>query len=144
MKLFVIFLFTFVTLIFPQNITYQDLNSRVRGIVYQGNQQYLITDKGYIKVYSEQKSVNDQWAEYYRKAFGDSTIQNPNTIIEQPTIPIRFFMPIGTGQWYDREVEFENEAYLYDFIEAGENGNFIFRPGIIGIIGKMQKVPRKR
>ena len=143
-----ILLFVFFILssqIYSQNITTQNLNDVVRGVVYQGNEQYLITDNGYIKVESSKKSVNDEWTEYYRKAYGDSTIQNPNTILEQPSlnIPIQLFLPIGGRGWFDREVEFSDEAFLYDFIKMDENGKFTYKPGTIGIIGRMQKTPRK-
>jgi len=76
-----------------QSINKSNLNDAVHGIVIHGNQQYLVTDNGYIKVGNKKKSENDKWAEYYRKAYGDPTIQNPNTIIEQPdlNIPIQFF-----------------------------------------------------
>jgi len=140
MKFFILFI-VFYSSVVAQNITSQNLNEAVRGIVYQGNEQYLITDNGYIKVQNSKKSINDQWTEYYRKAYGDSTIQNPNTIIEQPSlnIPIQFFMPIGGRGWFDREAKFSDEAFLYDFVEHDDNGNYTFRPGVIGIIGGMQK-----
>ncbi len=146
MKMFALLIFYIFTSVSAQNITTQNLNEVVRGVVYQGNEQYLITDNGYIKVESNKKSVNDKWTEYYRKAYGDSTIQNPNTIIEQPSlnIPIHFFMPIGGRGWFDREVDFTDEAFLYDFIEMDENGKFTYKPGSIGIIGRMQKTPKRR
>ncbi len=144
-----ILMFTFLILsnqIYSQNITTQNLKDAVRGVVYHGNEQYLITDNGYIKVESKSKSVNDEWTEYYRKAYGDSTIQNPNTIIEQPNlnIPIQFFLPIGGRGWFDREVNFSDEAFLYDFIEMDKNGKFTYRPGTIGIIGRMQKTQKRK
>jgi hypothetical protein len=128
------------TSVFAQNLTNQNLIDAVHGIVYQGNEQYLITDSGYIKVQNNKKSVNDQWAEYYRKAYGDSTIQNHNTIIEQPSlnIPIQYFLPIGSNRWYDKEIKFDEDAFLYDFIDRDNNGNFNYKPGVIGIIGNMQ------
>ncbi len=139
----IILLFTSVS---AQNITPQNLKDVVRGVVYKGNEQYLITDNGYIKVPSSAKSVNDKWTEYYRKAYGDSTIQNPNTIIEQSNlnIPIQFFLPIGGRGWFDREVHFSDEAFLYDFIEMDNNGKFIYKPGTIGIIGRMQKTQKRK
>ncbi|MCF6269447.1 MAG: hypothetical protein L3J41_07045 [Melioribacteraceae bacterium] len=144
-----ILLVTFIFLsniTYSQNITYQDVNTVVQGIVYDGNQQYLVTDKGYIKIENKnkRKSENDQWTEYYRKAHGDSSIKNPNTIIEQPSlnIPIQFFYPLGGRGWIDKEYGFEEDAYLYDFVQADEYGNYAFRPGILGIIGGMQKKPR--
>ena len=145
----IILLLTFLILsdsLFSQNITYQDVNTVVQGIVYNGNDQYLVTDKGYIKIEnkSRRKSENDQWTEYYRKAHGDSTIKNPNTIIEQPglNIPIQFFLPIGGRGWIDEEYNFEENAYLYDFVQADEYGNYTFRPGILGIIGGMNRIPK--
>ena len=140
---YIILLFTSVS---AQNITTQNLNDIVRGVVYQGNKQYLITDNGYIKVEGSKKSVNDEWTEYYRKAYGDSTIQNPNTIVEQPNlnIPIQFFLPIGGRGWFDREVEFSDEAFLYDFIQMDENGKFTYKPGTIGIIERMQKTQKRK
>ena len=143
MRLYIIGLMTFLFLsatIEAQNINSQNMNDAVHGIVYHGNQQYLVTDRGYIKVETKKKSVNDQWTEYYRKAYGDSTIQNPNTIIEQPglNIPIRFFLPV-TSDWAEKEYDFEDDVYLYDFLEADESGSYIFRPGVLGIIGSIHK-----
>ena len=146
-KSIILYIFLSVSnILYSQNITSKNLNDTVRGVVYQGNEQYLITDNGYIKVTSNKKSINDQWTEYYRKTYGDSTIQNPNTIVEQPDlgIPIQFFMPIGGGRWFDREVKFEEEAFLYDFVEMDKNGKFTYKPGKIGIIGQMQKGSKKK
>lgn len=141
---------SFITcsILLSQNITKKDVNQEVHGIVYHGNEQYLVTNNGYIKVGNSNKgkSENDKWTEYYRKAYGDSTIQNPNTIIEQPSlnIPIQFFLPIGGRGWFDREEQFSEDAFLYDFVERSEDGNYVIRPGIIGIIGGMQKGPRNK
>ena len=134
------------SVLFSQNITRHELKEKVHGIVYHGNQQYLVTDRGYIKVENQQKSVNDKWTDYYRKAYGDSTIQNPNTIIEQPrpNIGLHFFMSLNGRDWIDKEYEFGEEAYLYDFIQADDNGNFVFRPGIIGVIGRLQTIPKRK
>lgn len=142
-NLYLIIVFGF-TSAFAQNLTNQSLIDAVHGVVYHGNEQYLITDKGYLKVPNNKKSINDQWTEYYRKTYGDSTIQNPNTIIEQSSlnIPIQYFLTIGNDRWYDKEIEFEEEAFLYDFIEGDDNGNLTYKPGVIGIIRNMQK-PRK-
>lgn len=144
---FVAFL-SICNILVAQDVNNKDLNSKVHGIIFHGNQQYLVTNKGYIKVESKTKpkSVNDQWTEYYRKAHGDSTIQNPNTIIEQPSlnIPIQFFMPLGGSGWIDSEYEFGEDVFLYDFLQADGNGNFVFHPGVIGIIGNMQKLPKSK
>ncbi len=139
-KIFLLMFFYCAVTLMAQNINSKNMNDVVHGIVYHGNQQYLVTDNGYIKVENNRKSVNDQWTDYYRKAYGDSTIQNPNTIIEQPrlNIPIQFFFPIG-GNWIEKEYDFKENAYLYDFLEHDENGNYTFRPGVIGIIGSRLK-----
>ncbi|MDA3862219.1 MAG: hypothetical protein PF445_13450 [Melioribacteraceae bacterium] len=146
MKILILYITLFCTNLVAQNITTQNLKDVVRGVVYQGNEQYLVTENGYIKVENSKKSVNDEWTEYYSKAHGDSTIQNPNTIIEQPSlnIPIQFFLPSGGNESFDKEVKFSEEAFLYDFIIIDENGKFTYKPGAIGIIGNMKKSHKRK
>ncbi len=45
-------------IIYSQNINTNDVNEVVHGIVYHGNEQYLVTNKGYIKVGNKNTSNN--------------------------------------------------------------------------------------
>jgi len=113
------------------------LSEVVHGLVIHGNEQYLVTDSGYLKVAQSQ----DQWQEYYQKVYGDSTIQNPNTIIEPHSYnSLNFFHPIiNINEWIDERYGFEGDMFLYDFMRMDQNGNYTFRPGAIGILGGLKK-----
>lgn len=119
------------------------LKEKVNGFVVSGNTYYLITDDGYIKV-EQSDDPNDQWDEYYKKVYGDS-VKNPNTII-QPQVrgywPFRYFHPIiPLNDWIDQKWGFGGNMYLYDFIRIDMNGNYEFRPGVVGIIGGLDRIP---
>ncbi len=131
----------FTTVLLGQNITIKNLSDVVLGVVYQGNEQFLVTKSGYIKIKPTAKSINDKWTEYYRKAYGDSTIQNPNRIIEEQNLnlPVHFFIPLDDENWFDRKIEFEDGAFLYDFLKVDPTGKLTYKPGTIGLIGEMLK-----
>ncbi len=70
----IIFILLFTTSLFAQDIEIQ--NKLVEGILYSGNETFLILDNGFIKI-----NESDSYEKYYRKIYNDSTIINPNTVI---------------------------------------------------------------
>lgn len=134
-------MFLFTQMVLGQNITSQNLSDTVLGVVCKGNEQYLITESGYLKISSTAKSINDKWTEYYRKAYGDSTIQNPNKIIEEDNLvfPVQLFIPLDDENWFDRKINFEDSVFLYNFLKVDTTGKFIYKPGTISLIGKILK-----
>ena len=134
-NLFILFIFI-STIAFAQKAEKSsDLNYQVLGIVINGGNYFLNTDKGLVKINNEE----DPFEEYYRKIYNDSTIINPNTEIKPIGFysSINFFNPaIDISQWAEKYNTFGNKLYLYDFMEIDENGNYVFKPGIIGLIQK--------
>lgn len=66
-----------LTVLFAIPIFAQDLGNKfVEGIVYSGNEIFLMVDGGYLKT-----NQTDYYEEYYRKIYNDSTITNPNTVL---------------------------------------------------------------
>lgn len=113
------------------------LKNQVYGIVTSGNSYFLSTDSGYVLI--NVKNNSDPWQEYYRKIYNDTTIQNPNTVLQFSDFDsgIKYFNPaVDLSQWSDKYETFGNKLYLYDFMELDENGNYTFKPGIIGLIQK--------
>ena len=111
------------------------LNCEVLGIVINGGNYFLNTDQGLVKINNE----DDPFEEYYRKIYNDSTIVNPNTELKSAgyNSAINFFNPaIDISQWAEEYNTFGNKLYLYDFMEVDENGNYNFKPGIIGLVQK--------
>jgi len=116
------------------------LNKKVYGYVTHNNQIYLVTDNGLLNIY-QNESTNKQWQDYYREIYKDSTIINPNTVIE-PNLSNSFFnfiIPIKINDWINQKYSFKNDKYLYDFISFDSSGNYYYRPGILEIIGNYKK-----
>lgn len=116
------------------------LNKKVYGYVTHNNQIYLVTDNGLLNIY-QNESTNKQWQDYYREIYKDSTIINPNTVIE-PNLSNSFFnfiIPIKINDWINQKYSFKNDKYLYDFISIDSSGNYYYRPGILEIIGNYKK-----
>ena len=116
------------------------LNEQVYGYVTHNNQIYLVTDNGLLNVH-QNENTNKQWQDYYREIYNDSTIINPNTVIE-PNLSNTFFnfiIPVNINDWIKQKYSFKNDKYLYDFISIDSSGNYFYRPGILGIIGNFKK-----
>ncbi len=148
-RLMLIFMTITVSTIFAQSgiaETDTNLTRQVYGVVVHGNQQYLVTDKGFIPV----QKYNDPWGEYYRQIYGDSTITNPNTEIKGEDGGVPYIMPmINVGDWVEKNYGFEGEMYLYDFMEMDSTGNYVYRPGALAILAQMKsdkpaKLPQPR
>lgn len=118
----------------------EKLNEKVYGYVVNNNKMYLVTDNGFLNVYSN-KITNKQWGDYYRKIYNDSTIVNPNTVIETNagSAFLNYFIPINISDWIQQKYSFKNDMYLYDFIRVDSNGNYRYRPGILNIIADYKK-----
>ena len=114
----------------------EDLKCKVFGLVLNGNSYYLYTENGLVKINNWE---DDPWEKYYQEIYNDSTIVSPNTIIdyESNSSSINFFNPaIDISQWSDKYNTFGNKLYLYDFMQIDEDGNYTFKPGIVGLIQK--------
>lgn len=112
------------------------LNEKVLGVVINGGAYYLNTSNGLIKINSRE---NDPYEEYYREIYNDSTIINPNTELKFNAYEsgINYFNPaVDISQWAEKYNTFGSKLYLYDFMHMDESGNYIFKPGIIGLINK--------
>lgn len=135
-QLFITLFFFLSTVIFAQEgKPASDLNCKVFGIVLNGNSYYLNTESGLVKINSEE----DPLEKYYQKIYNDSTIVNPNTELKPAAYnsAINFFNPaIDISQWAEKYDTFGNKLYLYDFMQIDENGNYVFKPGIVGLIRK--------
>lgn len=146
MKKLLLFLLIFTYTISAQtDIEKEDahLKEKVNGIVINGNSYYLVTDNGFIQV-EHLDNPNDQWDAYYKMVYGDD-VENPNTII-QPRArgfwPFRFFRPyIPLNDWIDDRWGFSGNMFLYNFIRLDMDGNYEFRPGVMGIIADADRTP---
>ena len=72
----ILILICFTTIIFAQD-NELDPNIPISGVINSIDGIYLIYDHGFIQL-----DQNDTYEEYYRKIYNDSTIVNPNTIIQ--------------------------------------------------------------
>ena len=134
-SLIILFIFIAATAFAQKAEKPSDLNYEVFGLVINGSNYFLNTDQGLVKINNEA----DPFEEYYRKIYNDSTIVNPNTELKPSgyNSAIIFFNPaIDISQWAEEYNTFGNKLYLYDFMEVDENGNYVFKPGIVGLIQK--------
>ncbi|MBU1100851.1 MAG: hypothetical protein KKA84_10660 [Bacteroidetes bacterium] len=115
-----------------------DLNETVIGVILYGNDTYLVTPRGYINVAED--DINKQSENYYRQVYGDSTIVNPNLIINPANDSniLHFITPfIGLDSESEYLKNLPQGCKLIDFMSVNENGEFVFRRGIYGLINKM-------
>ncbi len=92
------FLIFFVNLFLAQNklkIEKNDLKTKVYGYLQEGESFYFITQKGILKIAKDvnaKTDVNLAYEQYYRRVYQDSTILNPNTIIQGTNYNLLFFI----------------------------------------------------
>ena len=117
MKLFLIILF-FIPVLFicQENHFYSD--HEVNGVVRTSNGIYLVVDKGFIAV-----KESDLYTEYYRRIYGDSTLVNPNTVLnsEFDLNIIPYILP-NTEQ---QKINFNQPLNIGMFLQLNDCGNLI-------------------
>ncbi|MFA8341824.1 MAG: hypothetical protein ACEPO8_02515 [Rhodothermaceae bacterium] len=99
----------------------KDGNISATGFVVQEGIKLLITEKGIIPLDSE-----DPWQDYYRIIYKDSTIVNPNTIINSNSSGFTFFpmMDIDFEKFY----KLPENSKVKDFFKDGLKGRIYFLP----------------
>jgi len=127
---------------FAQNKKYikkDKLDKQVYGYVINNNKIYLVTDNGFLNVFNNEKT-NKQWEDYYREIYNDSTIVNPNKVIgSKNNTSLNFIIPVNINNWVKQKYSFKNDLHLYDFIRVDSSGNYSYKQGVLGIIGKYKK-----
>ncbi|HED07988.1 MAG TPA: hypothetical protein ENI57_07725 [Ignavibacteria bacterium] len=139
----ILILFFTTTLLIAQNKKNKKsdkLDKQVFGYVINNNRIYLVTDNGFLSVYKNNKT-NKQWEDYYREIYNDSTIVNPNTIINTNlgSTSLNYIIPININNWVKQKYSFKDDVYLYDFIRIDSSGNYYYMPGVLRIIGNYKK-----
>ncbi len=103
-------------------ISLEAQEQKIYGLIDNGTEKFIITENGIIK------SENDAYLEYYRKIYGDSTIINPNTILNSKSMKI---IPlINPNDWSNLNFEIAPQVYFYDFLEHDSTGSIIISPDI--------------
>jgi len=99
----------------------KDADVRVTGFVIQQGIKLLLTEKGMIPLNSE-----DPWQDYYRIIYKDSTIVNPNTIINGNSSRFMFLpvMDIDFEKYY----KLPKNSKIKDFFKNGLKGKIYFLP----------------
>lgn len=142
MKLLLTILFT-ATICYAQTDVRENnpLDTSVMGAYQYGGSYYLVTENGWLLVNSSM-TTNDQYTEYYRRIYGDSTIVSPNTIIHPDNSALQFITPvIDVSEWMQGFNPFGDKVYLNTFMIMDSTGRYTFRPGVSGIIEKMYADP---
>ena len=148
MKIFniIILIITTITIsVYAQNgriINSEELNTPVLGYVIHNGQTFIATGKGFVPI-GKNQDINNSWQDYYRKIYNDSTIVNPNTVIgeQKQQIPMQFLAPVDISKWTSQSFSFTKQLYLYDFIQIDSTGNFVYKPGVLGILGSLKQNP---
>jgi len=146
MKIFniIILIITTITIsVYAQKgriINREELNTPVLGYVIHNGQTFIATGKGFVPI-KKKKNTNDNWQDYYRKIYNDSTIVNPNTVNgeQKQQIPMQFMAPVDISKWTGQSFSFTKQLYLYDFIQIDSTGNYVFKPGVLGILGNLKQ-----
>lgn len=124
MKNILLILFFFPCLLFSQ-FDSNDLEKTVIGVITSNEGDYLILNEGLIRI-----STTDNYLEYYKAIYNDSTVVNPNTEIKEDfnlnlipfIIPnnknkrIDFSEPLSLGVFL--HIKDENYYFLTEFGES--------------------------
>ena len=118
-----------ITIIIPgfaQQISKGDLNEQVLGYFLYGNNTYLVTPKGYIAL--NPSDVNKQYEDYYRQVYKDSTIINPNFVVEPQGSEngMHFIMPfLDLSKYADSYLPGADTLRVMDVLNYNSNGQLI-------------------
>lgn len=132
-----IILFAIIQTGLAQSLGHNDLEEQVRGLFLYGNNSYLVTSKGYIMV--PPSDINDEYEQYYQTIYGDSTITNPNTVIDPPKnfMAPSYIVPfININDLGENYSHIKEEVFLYDFLTIDETGGVYFRQGAYAVFLK--------
>lgn len=117
MKILIYILFVITT------IYSQEINDEVLGLIDNGgNGKFIITTAGIKEV------KDDVYLEYYKSIYEDSTITNPNMILNSKSV--RIIPVIDPKDWTNLNYEIAPNVYFYDFIDYDSTGTIIIKPDI--------------
>lgn len=126
MKTIIIILF-FTIPFFAQELT----NKFVEEIIYSGDEIFLMVDDGFLKI-----NQTDSYEEYYRKIYNDSTITNPNTILNSNVdLNIIPFINLSSKT---KKHRFKNPLELGVFLSPNAPNGYIITPYAQGLIDSIK------
>ncbi len=97
-------------------------DSKVVGLIDNGESKFLITENGLIK------TDDDAYLKYYQVIYNDSTITNPNTVVN--TKQIKIIPIIDPKDWTNLNYEIAPNIYFYDFLDHDSTGTIFIKPEI--------------
>lgn len=100
----------------------QDGDLLVSGLIVYGKTQFLVTDQGYLPL-----NTKDPWQAYYRMIYQDSTIINPNTLLNNNSKSNFLFFP-AVDIDYQKYYKFPENSKLKEFFGENLKGNIYFLP----------------
>ena len=124
--------------LFAQNVSLNDTVHLVYGALTYNGQTIFITDSGltvssngnyYNDAYSQRKSTNEQFSEYYKMIYGKDA-KNPNYVIDGENMG---FVPfLNLNELYGINKPLVNGVSISDFAKAATDKNYPNRNEIIG------------
>lgn len=100
----------------------KDGNVLTQGLLIEKGIKFLVTDKGFMPVNSE-----DPWQDYYRMIYKDTTITNPNTLINHNSESNFVFFPAFDID-YENFYKFPENSKIKDFFSNDLKGKIYFMP----------------
>ncbi len=109
------------------------------GILFYGNSSFLVTAGGFLQLPDQE--INDEYRDYYRKVYGDSTIVNPNTVLaNNDSEVLQYIVPfINVSDFGKNFINLPDDYQLNDFLATDSSGRVEFRQGLYSIIGEIMK-----
>lgn len=81
-KLVLLLIIAMCSIINAQDIYYSDYSDSLAAVINYGGKSFLVYKQGAVVESKDKGSINDFYTNYYRKIYNDSTLVNPNFIIE--------------------------------------------------------------
>ncbi len=128
----IVCLFILPWAIFAQSDTteYNKLkNEQVIGFINDANGKIIVTDKGYFLIKNR-----DPYEEYYRRIYKDSTIVNPNKVINGNNFEVNFIPIIYNKNLLNGFHRFHRKFNLGEIITISKQGKLTVIPQAIPVI----------
>ena len=128
----IVYLFVLPLAIFAQSDTteYNKLkNEQVLGFINDANGKIIVTDKGYFLIKSK-----DPYQEYYRRIYKDSTIVNPNKVINGNNFEVNFIPIIYNKNLLNGFHRFHRKFNLGEIITISKLGKLTVTQQAIPVI----------
>ncbi len=106
----------------------------VIGFIDAGKEKFIVLEDEIIKIKND-----DFYTQYYRTIYGDSTIVNPNTLLNNKQSNIEFLSTVDLENYKKQYYTLPKGVKLKTFFNIDSTGKFFVLPQIDSLFSKYKK-----